>query len=374
MAAGKDSKIIYASQAQLYEKAVQKMNADAVIVQHAYKADNYRIAAAMFDEVGDYLDAEELAQRCRVLAEETAADEKETEYNRCVDRINDPTVFSDQDKLRKLANHLEQLGSYKDAEAMLGRCRTSLHKMDLYRKIKVRSVLGGIVLFIVLIVVGLQTGYIKYFAGVAMMKYGKYSQAEKVFRGMPGFLDSDKYLHQAELKKLRTAKAGDSVNYGDFKWYILDEQDDILTMIAVDIGHEHIFYDVSFNEEGGETTWEDSSLREWLNKEVYESQFTDEEREHMLLQKTEASENPEYETSYGEAEDYLSILSAEEAEAYSDALETMGLDFWIRTPGESMDRTVYYSGGFHVLRLDGCDSDLEPMAVRPVIQVNREGL
>ena len=102
MAAAKDNKIIYASQVQLYEKAVQKMNADAVIVQHAYKADNYRIAAAMFDEVGDYLDAKELAERCRTLAEETKADELETAYRRCADRMNDPSVFDDPDKLRKL--------------------------------------------------------------------------------------------------------------------------------------------------------------------------------------------------------------------------------------------------------------------------------
>ena len=374
MAAGNDSKIIYASQMQLYEKALQKMNADAVIVQHSYKADNYRIAAAMFDEVGDYLDAKELAQRCRTLAEGTKSDELETAYQRCVDRINDPSVFTDADKLRKLEGQLKQLGDYKDSKTILDRCQKALRKKDLHRKIKVRSILGALILIIVLTVVGLRTGYIKYYAGVAMMKYGKYAQAEKVFLSMPGFEDADHYLHQAELKRLETAKVGNTVSYGGLKWYLLDVQEDILTGIAVDIGQEHIFYNVPFNKEGAETTWENSSLREWLNSEVYETQFSEEERAHMLLQTSKESVNPEYGTSYGQTEDYLTVLSVEEAEKYQDVLSTMGLDFWVRTPGESMDRTVYYSGGFHTLRLAGCLSDSQPVAVRPVIRLDRKGI
>lgn len=374
MAAAKDNKIIYASQMQLYEKAVQKMNADAVIVQHAYKADNYRIAAAMFDEVGDYLDAKELAERCRTLAEETKADELETAYRRCADRMNDPSVFDDTDKLRKLEGQLEKLGGYKDSASMLEKCRGSLRRKDLHRKIKVRSVLGGIVLVIALFAVGIRTGYIKYYAGVAMMKYGKYGQAEKIFQSMPGFKDADTYMHQAELRRLRTAKTGSTVSFGGLKWYILDEQENILTGIAVDIGQEHIFYDVPFNKDGVKTTWKDSSLREWLNTEVYETQFSEEERSHMLLQTSAESVNTEYGTSYEQTEDYITILSAEEAENYEEALSTMGLDFWLRTPGESMDRTVYYSGGFHTIRMAGCLSDSQPVAVRPVIRLDRTGI
>lgn len=94
----------------------------------------------------------------------------------------------------------------------------------------------------------------------------------------------------------------------------------------------------------------------------------------MLLQTSAESLNPEYGTSYEQTEDYLTILSMEEAEQYQDALSTLGLDFWVRTPGKTMDRTVYYSGGFHVIRPEGCVSNTEPLAVRPVIQVNRGGI
>ena len=373
MAAGKDSKIIYASQAQLYEKALQKMNADTVIVQHAYKAENYSIAAAMFEEVGDYLDARELAQRCRTLAEETKADELETLYQRCADRIKDPLVYKDSDKLRKLISQLETINGYKDAGEMLKDCKSRLQKKDRKRKIKIRTTLAVLVLLIILGIEGLHTGFIKYYAGIAMLKYGKAETAEKVFRSLAGYKDADEYLQQAEMTRFKYAKAGETVSFGDFKWLILDVQKNVTTMIAVEIEKDHMFYSVPFNEEGGETTWEDSSLRNWLNNEVYETCFSDNERMHMLSQTCERSENPEYGTSYEGTEEYLSILSVEQADMFKEELGKLSLDFWVRTPGDDMSRAVYYSGGAHIIRLYGCPVESDQVAVRPVIRVDRSG-
>ena len=374
MAAGKNSKVIYASQAQLYEMAVQKMNADEVIVQHSYKAENYSIAAAMFDEVGDYLDAKELAERCRQLEKETRADEKETAYERCVDRMKDPGVFTDVDKLRKLVGQLEALDGYRDSGEMLKSSRDILRKMELRGKIKVNSILGCLAAIVILIVVGLHTGYIKYYAGVMIQKYGKYEQAEKIFRSMPGFKDADEYVRQADLRKLKKAKIKETVNYGGLKWKVMDKDEDTLTLIAIEINEGHIFYNVPFSEEPGNTTWEDSSIRKWLNEEVYETQFTEEERSHMLLQTSEDSENPEYGTVYEGTEDYLTILSVEEAETYQDILKTLSLEFWVRTPGDGMDRTVCYSGEYHDLRMSGIPSDTVTVTARPVIRLDRSSL
>ena len=75
-------KPVYESQESLYAKAVIKMNEDAVIVQHAYKAENYRRAAAMFELVGDYEDAAELAQQCYRLADETEEEERVLRYGK----------------------------------------------------------------------------------------------------------------------------------------------------------------------------------------------------------------------------------------------------------------------------------------------------
>ena len=77
---------IYESQESLYEKAVKKMNADKLIVQYAFKIDNYLKAAAMFDEVGDYLDAPEKAELCRELARKAEIEEKNSRYRKLLIR------------------------------------------------------------------------------------------------------------------------------------------------------------------------------------------------------------------------------------------------------------------------------------------------
>ena len=149
-------------------------------------------------------------------------------------------------------------------------------------------------------------------------------------------------------------------------------EDDVMTLMAVDVTPDHLFYEVPFNETGEDVTWEACTLREWLNKEVYEEYFSDDERELMLLQTSQPSENEDYKTTYtGKTEDYLTILSVEEASGYKDAIETMGLDFWFRTPGHSMDTVCYISAPTHTMHTYGCPADQEGIAVRPVILVDR---
>ena len=112
-----------------------------------------------------------------------------------------------------------------------------------------------------------------------------------------------------------------------------------------------------------------------LNTEVYEEHFSDAEKELMLLQTSEPSENEDYKTKYTEkTEDYLTILSVEESAEYMDAIETMGLDFWFRTPGNSLDAVCFISAPTHTMHTYGCPADHEGIAVRPIIQVDRSRL
>ena len=370
--ADSEKKPIYASQRQLYEMAVQKMNTDHVIIQHAYKIDNYRIAAAMFDEVGDYLDAPELAEECRRRIEDTKEDELAAIYRRSKDRINDPETYRDIDKVKKLEKQLTELSGYKDADSLLSDCRAFLKKKERRRKIRNRIILLFLLLIAGFTAAGVYTGYLKYMAGVAMMKYGKYGQAEEIFRSMPGYRDADEYVQQNEIRMLDTAAVGDKFFYGKFRWQVLSVKDDVLTLIPIDIDSEHLFYRVPFNESGKDTTWKDSSLRKWLNEEVCQQYFSDVEREYIVLQTSGVSVNEEYGTSYDEeTKDYLSLLSIEEAQEYMDVLQTLGNDFWYRTPGNSMETVCVMSGGSHEIKTYGYPADDTGVAVRPILKVRR---
>ena len=375
--AATENKPIYASQAQLYEKAVQKMNADRVIVQHAYKIDNYKIAAAMFDEVGDYEDAPVLAERCRELIKETIEDEKETTYQRCVYRMKDSATFLETDKIRKLTDSLQKLGDYKDSKEMFAKCSSLLRKKDRRHKAAVRSVLLILAALIVSAGVGWKTGYLKYMAGIAIMRYGKYETADKIFRGMPGYRNADAYAQQTEMSILAEAQVKDKLVFGDFTWQVLDvdEETNDLTLIAVDVNEEHLLFGVPFEEVEGPVTWATSSLREWLNGEILENSFSDSERERMVLQEAGATINPDYQTAYEDVtEDYIMIPSLEEAQAYMDILASFGNDMWIRTPGNTEDTVCYLSAGSHEIKTFGTPAADRTMTVRAVIRVSREGL
>ncbi len=64
-------------------------------------------------------------------------------------------------------------------------------------------------------------------------------------------------------------------------------------------------------------TWDDCTLRAWLNDEFVKDAFTKEEKEHILTSKNENNANPALEThGCGVTEDQAFILSLEEAKAY----------------------------------------------------------
>lgn len=61
------------------------------------------------------------------------------------------------------------------------------------------------------------------------------------------------------------------------KWYVLDKQENELTLISKDILDEQ-----SFDDENRDVNWNDSSLRKWLNDDFVKSAFTSTERDMLV--------------------------------------------------------------------------------------------
>ena len=409
----KKDKPILETQESLYKKAMQKKNADQVIVQHAYKIDNYLIAAAMFDEVGEYEDAPQQAEECRALAEQTREEEKEFRYTDAVRRRKNA---SEEHDLQKVMDLFESLGDYKDAKEQASQCRQEMTRLQKKFNRKRAGILAGILAVVGGITAVFASGLSDYILGIGYLKAGMYAQARTQFVGMGDFLNSEELAEEAKYRILCNAKKGQYVYYGDFQWKILDREDDVLTAIASDIGPEHLFNHVPFEENsdvraqqtpdqtgdemieqtenqtdeeitgqtavladeestgqtvdqpdeqstgktadqpGEQITWENSTLRAWLNGEVVETCFSDIEREHMLP----------------EGDDLLNLLSAQEAQQYMDQLVGLSLDYWLSTPGQ-VEGTMAYMTAAHYIRTFGCPADTEEMAVRPVIRIDTTG-
>ncbi len=121
--------------------------------------------------------------------------------------------------------------------------------------------------------------------------------------------------------------AGDTVCFGTYeqnndtsdgaeviKWRVLETDGDTATLISCWI------LDASpYHNKGGDTTWENCYLRDWLNAYFYETAFSDEEKMHIKDSEVAAEPNPKYDTDCGnDTVDKVYLLSYEEARAYFD--------------------------------------------------------
>jgi len=123
-------------------------------------------------------------------------------------------------------------------------------------------------------------------------------------------------------------QVGDVIEFGGYKWLVLDVQDGkalILTEDVIDVR--------AYNDNWYDVTWEDCSLRAWLNNEFYDS-FSNAEKRRISETSIENYGNPWYNT-YGSAAttDHIFLLSLDEVLKYlgdSASLEGWnGLDLGI---------------------------------------------
>ena len=352
--------LVCESQEVLYQRAIKKMNADRLIVQFAYKIENYETAAVMFDEVGDYEDARELAKRCRRLAEEARGEEKKDLYRRAMESRDNA---QSEQEYERVAEAFGSLGDYGDASQKERECRDVIRKMQTKRR-RILVIIAGAV------TAGFATGFFRYLKGIGYYYMEAYDRARLAFETVPGLLDSGQWQERcdaklesqelaAEEEALRSAKAGDTVTIGGNSWLVLERQGDEALLILNQVKKDGPFYHVPYQEEGGSADWEASSLRKDLNGEILTETFTEQEQAMLL--------------PVAENGDRMRILTEQETEDYGEILNKMsGVDYWIAAQGEQENRIMFVSGG-GILMKQGYPADSDQLSVRPVIRINCPG-
>lgn len=353
----------------LYEKAVEKMESDPYIVSDTYRLDNFKLAASMFEQVGDYLDASDKAEECRRLAKEAEEEALEKKYQNAVRRME---AARTTDQMEKVQAEFQELGDYKDSAAYCEKTSEAVRKGRRTSAVKRGIGLTVFAAVVIFIIAASVTGFFKYILGIIYLKADAYTNALETFEKMGDFLDSEAYALKAKEKAVLCAEEGDVVPFGSYKWKVLSKEEDQLLLIAASIGSDSVFYEVSFSDDPS-AGWADSDLRKWLNGEIWEEGFSEEEKELVLLQQVSATENEISGLREEGTGDHLTLLSAEECPLYQGALDTLSLDYYLRTPGEDASKQAYVSGGSHEPMLFGCPKDTI-MAVRPVIRIDLAGM
>lgn len=321
MADNKKSSIVYESQESLYAKAVQKMEMDKLIIQFAFKEENYRKAAEMFEEVGDYLDAPQLAAKCRELAERTKKEEKEYQYQRALTQKKEAKSAKGYEKAEKL---FQEISEYQDSRQQMEECRRCREQLQKKRKRKKAG--KGVVLLAVVL------------AAAAFFLSPQWNTL------WTKIMIKVEASSKEKLPSLKAAEAGELVEYGGYQWYVLEKQASSAKLILYHAEQVEDLRYRAYHETQEAVTWEDSSLREWLNHEFLKATFSEKEQDKILLTDVPNEANETYGTDGGnDTQDKVFLLSVNEAKQYQDILKNLKIAFWLRTPGNSPDTAAYMS-------------------------------
>ena len=93
-----------------------------------------------------------------------------------------------------------------------------------------------------------------------------------------------------------------------------------------------------YHQPGGNITWSDCTLRNWLNNDFINGYFTQGEQEAILTTKLNNDDNSEYKTPGGDSTtDKVFLLSIDEANTLfaSNQARNNGSWWWLRSPGEN---------------------------------------
>ena len=323
-----------------------------------YRAGQYAEAMEAFEALGGYRDSAEQA-------------------GYCADAIMEPQ-YED-------AHHLFENGQY--AEAMEAFGALGGYQDSAERAEACRTILDG-----------------RYEAALEAFEAGYYETAREIFEALDGYRDSAEFVSRCEdataqviaerLEQLQDAQVGGTVLFGTFEqdndfengmeeieWIVLAREDDRILVIS-----RYGLAQRAFN--GGSShrvTWENCSLREWLNGEFLETSFSEEELARILTTDLRTLRDPENSSSPGvDTQDRVFLLDLTEAETYFSSDEDrvcertrfsllQGLWFddinnsgwwWLRSPGFDSTDAAYVNSEGKIIRngwiLNGSACNVRP--------------
>lgn len=197
----------------------------------------------------------------------------------------------------------------------------------------------------------------------------------------------------AERRELRV---GSTITFGSYEqdgvtlngsepieWYVLYTDNDTALLIT-----KYALFPGAYNNSWGSLTWDECSLRDWLNDTFYEDVFSSTEKNAILTTALPGETNPVYKTSAGEeTEDKVFILSIAEAKKYLNEtrlLKGVPTDYavacgtrksedgtcwyWLRNPGKTHTKAAYVTTDVTISEL-GAQLNYYDGGVRPVIRV-----
>ena len=216
-----------------------------------------------------------------------------------------------------------------------------------------------------------------------------------VFLCLAGCKEGKLKAKRPDMDALRAAEVGSYIYFGEYEqdnnestekeaieWLVLDKQEDKMFVVS-----RYGLDCQEFHTEAGVFSWENCSLRSWLNYTFYEIAFIPEEMDRILISEVTAEAITEYNALAGnKTMDKVFILSIDEASRYltdETAIKCFGTPYcyaqgayrfgndactwWLRMPGVNYNiGWVDPDGYVHF----GARTDGQFYAVRPAMWID----
>ena len=429
----------------IYDGAVNAMNS-------ANSEGEYKAAAKIFKSIPGFKDADNLVEKCLDKAEICR---KDALYNSACSNMTGNIIRNYESAIRMF----ESISGWKDADEQIRICQEKIEnlKLEAERKAeeqriaaektkkkikKIIAIAAPIVCVLIVFLILLKTVIIpqyklskatqlidsgdydsayalleeigdkeaiasnKYDRAIKHIDSGDYKAAYMLLDGL-SYKDSAEKLQSIKPQYykflLKNSKVGDIVYFGTYEqdndtsngkenieWLVLAKENNRVLVIS-DKALDCQKYNSSYTD----VTWENCTLRKWLNNDFINAAFSDDEKARIPTVTVSAGENPYWYTSPGLAtEDKVFLLSITEANKYfsSDSArqceptdyavargayvnsDNGNCQWWLRSPGryQKFAAEVDFDGGFYEFCSGvgvGCDDD----AVRPAMWITIDG-
>ena len=398
---------------EIYNRAVSAMN-------EANSENGYKAAAEIFKTVPGFKDADSLVEKCLDNAEICR---KDALYNSARSQMTGNIIRNYESAIRML----ESISGWKDADEQIYACQKKVEelkakeeaeRLEAERKAeehriavekakkkakKVFIAIASVACVCAISLSLLKTVIIpqyKLSKATQLIDSGDYQAAYMLLDGL-SYRDSAEKLQSVKPALIKNAKVGDIVYFGtyeqdndtsngkeDIKWRVLAKENNRILVIS-DKALDCQPYNSSYRD----ITWENCTLRKWLNNDFVNAAFTAEERAKIPMVTVSADKNPKYDTDPGNAtKDKVFLLSIVEAEKYfasDEARMCVPTDYavargayvnsdngtcwwWLRSPGYYQNYAADVLLGGDVYE-DGYGVNHGDCAVRPAMWISIDG-
>lgn len=374
------SETIDADKQHDYKKAKKLKKSIKCMVCCSEKVQMYQRAAEKFAELPGYENADQLAERCKELAENTRIKVINLTYKKAVKMKN---AAKQPEDYKQAAIEFDKVKGHEDADQLSAECKKMYEKLESRKSINGAIRTAAVILFIIAFVLGARTSHAKYYlantymftgsyvqaakqysklgaykdskkrltecrykAGLKYEKNGNYQEAKKCYARIGYYKDSDIRKVNMEIKMFPNSKAGDKIIIGNCIWKVMDIKNGQALLLR-----NKPINGIPYNKDSVKTTWETSSVRKWLNTDYRDKTFSKEEIKHIALTDLQNSNNVFYGTDGGNAtQDYLFLLSTGDVTKYKALLPHLKSYSWLRSPGSSENSAVFISKDKKVMR------------------------